>query len=85
LLTYTACGFFRLPWLPFCAWVVLAVTVWTVGLMGLGALLGAPLEAAFGIPAPLAVAIPIVVLALGLSLWPRAARPVAAADVREVS
>ncbi|MCB0060273.1 MAG: anion permease, partial [Caldilineaceae bacterium] len=60
----TACGFFRLPWLPFCAWVVLAVTVWTVGLMGLGALLGAPLEAAFGIPAPLAVAIPIVVLAL---------------------
>lgn len=85
LLTYTACGFFRLPWLPFCAWVVLAVAVWTVGLMGLGALLGAPLEAAFGIPAPLAVAIPIVVLALGLSLWPRAARPVAAADVGEVS
>jgi membrane protein DedA with SNARE-associated domain len=85
LLTYTACGFFRLPLLPFCAWVVLAVAVWTVGLMGLGALLGGPLEAALGIPAPLAVAIPIVVLALGLSLWPRGARPVAASDVRESS
>jgi membrane protein DedA with SNARE-associated domain len=85
LLTYTACGFFRLPLLPFCAWVVLAVSVWTVGLMGLGALLGGPLEAALGIPAPLAVAIPIVVLALGLSLWPRLARPVAPTDVRELS
>jgi membrane protein DedA with SNARE-associated domain len=83
LLTYTACGFFRLPLLPFCAWVVLAVAVWTVGLMGLGALLGGPLEAALGIPAPLAVAIPIVVLALGLSLWPRAARPVAVPPVGE--
>jgi membrane protein DedA with SNARE-associated domain len=84
LLTYTACGFYRLPLLPFCAWVVLAVTVWTVGLMGLGALLGAPLEAALGIPAPLAVAIPIVVLALGLSMLPRRVAPMAAHGAREV-
>ncbi len=84
LLTYTACGFFRLPLLPFCAWVMLAVTVWTVGLMGLGALLGASLEAALGIPAPLAVAIPIVVLALGLSMLPRRVVPLATPDAREV-
>lgn len=84
LLTYTACGFFRLPLLPFCAWVLLAVTVWTVGLMGLGALLGAPLEAALGIPAPLAVAIPIIGLALGLSLLPRRVPPMAAPGVRDV-
>ncbi|MEP6970964.1 MAG: VTT domain-containing protein [Betaproteobacteria bacterium] len=85
LLTYTACGFFRLPLAPFCAWVVLAVAVWTVGLMGMGALLGAPLEAAFGIPAPLAVAIPIVVLALGLSLIRRPNGPSTASEVTEAS
>ncbi len=83
-LTYTACGFFRLPLLPFCAWVVVAVTVWTVGLMGLGALLGASLETALGIPAPLAVAIPIVVLALGLSVLPRRqVEPLPSPDARE--
>ena len=84
LLTYTACGFFRLPLLTFCAWVVLAVTVWTVGLMGLGVLLGAPLEAALGIPAPLAVAIPIIVLALGLSMLPRRVAPTAAPGAKEM-
>ena len=26
-ITYTACGFFRLPWWPFCLGVVLAVTL----------------------------------------------------------
>jgi len=85
LLTYTACGFFRLPLAPFCAWVVLGVAVWTAGLMGLGALLGAPLEAAFGIPAPVAVAIPIVVLALGLSLIRRRDAAPDAAEIKGVS
>lgn len=86
LVTYTACGFFRLPLAPFCAWVALAVTVWTVGLMGVGALLGGPLEKALGIPAPVAVAIPITVLALGLSLVGRKpAAVLAARGAKEVT
>lgn len=76
LVTYTACGFYRLPWWRFCAWVALAVAAWTVGLMGLGAWLGGPLGAALGLPAPVAVAIPIVVLAVALSLVHRPGAPV---------
>ena len=34
LVTYTACGFVRVPLLPFTAWVLLAVTLWTAGLYG---------------------------------------------------
>ncbi len=71
LLTYTACGFFRLPFGPFVAWVLLAVSLWTVGLMWLGAALGLALSDALGIPAPLAVGLLIVLLALGLSLLRR--------------
>ena len=85
LVTYTACGFFRLPLAPFCFWVALAVTVWTVGLMGAGAVLGGPLEQALGIPAPVSVAIPIIVLALGLSLVRRPAASLAANAAKEVS
>lgn len=52
-----------------------AVTLWTAGLLWLGAVLGAVLGAALtralGIPAPLAVALPIVALALVLALWSR--------------
>ena len=65
--TYTACGLFGLPFWPFCAWVLLAVVLWTAGLLGLAALFGAALAALLGIPAPVAVALPIVVLALVLS------------------
>lgn len=68
LVTYTACGFFRLPIWPFIAWVLLAVTLWTVGLMWFGAALGGMLGAALGIPAPLAVGVLIFVLALALTL-----------------
>ncbi len=82
LITYTACGFFRLPWWPFCAWVALAVAVWTVGLMAFGAWLGGPLGAALGLPAPVAVAIPILILALGLSLIRRPGTSVGRADVK---
>ncbi len=71
LVTYTACGFYRLPFWPFCAWVVLAVAVWTAGLMWLSSVLGAAISAALGIPPALAVALPIVLLALALMLWRR--------------
>ena len=74
LVTYTACGFYRLPFVPFCLWVVLAVLVWTGGLMWLSATIGSALSAALGIPPALAVALPIVLLALVLMVWNRAPR-----------
>ncbi len=68
LATYTACGFVRVPILPFTAWVLLAVTLWTVGLYGLSAAIGQALARHLGLPPPLAVAIPILVLAAAVPL-----------------
>jgi membrane protein DedA with SNARE-associated domain len=83
LVTYTACGFYRLPFALFCIWVVLAVAVWTGGLMGLSAWIGTALRQALGIPPALAVALPIVLLALVLMLWRRGERkPVSAGAKR---
>lgn len=81
LVTYTACGFYRLPFVPFCLWVLLAVTVWTAGLMWLSAMIGAALSQALGIPPALAVALPIVLLALVLMFWRRGARVPVAREV----
>ena len=67
-ITYTACGFLQVPLLPFCIWVLFAVTLWTLGLYGLSILIGERLTNTFGLPAPLAVAIPILVIALALPL-----------------
>lgn len=64
LLTYTACGFVRVDLPRFVGWVMLAVTVWTLGLFWLSAAIGTALTTALGIPAPIAVAIPIVVVAI---------------------
>lgn len=69
LVTYTACGWLRLPLLRFGAWVLLAVVLWTAGLYVFGAALGDALVRAWGLPAPLAVALPIVALALLFPLW----------------
>jgi membrane protein DedA with SNARE-associated domain len=69
LVTYTASGFLRVPLLPFAAWVVLAVTLWTVGLYGLSVAIGHALAEHLGLPPPVAVAIPILVLAAALPLW----------------
>lgn len=66
LFTYTACGWLRVPLLPFTAWVLLAVALWTAGLYALSAAVGEALMRAWGLPAPLAVALPIVVLALAV-------------------
>jgi membrane protein DedA with SNARE-associated domain len=73
LATYTACGFVRVPLLPFTLWVGVAVTLWTVGLYGLSAAIGHELTERFGLPPALAVALPIAVLALAVPLW-RSAR-----------
>lgn len=68
LVTYTACGLFQLPLGPFCAWVAVAVAAWTAGLLWLSVVVGSALAAVLGIPAPVAVAIPVVALALLLAV-----------------
>lgn len=73
LVTYTTFGFYRLPFMAFCLWVVLAVAAWTGGLMGLSAWIGGALGRALGIAPALAVALPIALLALVLMFWRRGA------------
>lgn len=69
LVTYTACGWLRIPLLPFTAWVLLAVALWTAGLLAFGAAAGSALMRWLPLPAPLAVALPLVVLALAVPVW----------------
>lgn len=69
--TYTACGFLRVPFTLFTAWVLLAVTLWTVALYGLSFAVGAALAKQLGLPLPVAVALPILVLAAAVPLWRR--------------
>ncbi len=73
LVTYTACGFVRVPLPAFCAWVLVAVALWTLGLYGLSVAVGHALAEHLGLPAPVAVALPILALAAAVPLW-RAAR-----------
>jgi membrane protein DedA with SNARE-associated domain len=74
LATYTACGYLAAPLAAFAAWVTLAVAIWTVGLFLLSAAAGQVLASALGLPPALAVAIPIVLLALLPPLWRRRRR-----------
>lgn len=83
LVTYTAIGFYRLPFVLFCAWVVAAVAVWTAGLMGLSAWIGDALSQALGMPPALAVALPIAVLVLVLMFWRRTERATAVRGVED--
>lgn len=69
LLTYTACGFVRVPLLQFSMWVVLAVTLWTTGLYVLSFSVGHAIAETTGLAPALAVALPILVLALVLPVW----------------
>ena len=68
LLTYTTCGFVRVPLLPFTAWVLVAVSLWTVGLYALSVAIGQALARTLGLPPALAVALPILALALAVPL-----------------
>ena len=68
LLTYTTCGFVRIPLLPFMAWVLVAVTLWTVGLYALSVAIGQTLAHTLGLPLAVAVALPILALALAFPL-----------------
>ncbi len=68
LLTYTACGFTRTPLAPFTIFVCLNVVVWTGSLFWLSATTGHALASLLGIPASIAVTIPILLLALAFPL-----------------
>lgn len=63
LATYSACGFLRVPLLPFTAWVAAAVLLWTAGLYAASVALGRALAHALGVPPAVAVALPIIALA----------------------
>ena len=68
LATYTTSGFVRVPLVPFIAWVVVAVTLWTIGLYAFSAALGQALAEHLGLPPPVAVALPILLIALAIPL-----------------
>jgi membrane protein DedA with SNARE-associated domain len=68
LVTYTLCGFARVPLLAFCLWVSLAVALWTAGLFWLGAFAGHALAQTLHLPQPVAVALPIIAVALCVPL-----------------
>lgn len=78
LLTYTTSGFVGVPFWPFTAWVMVAVTLWTVGLYVLSAAIGHALATTLGLPPAVAVALPVVALALAVPLWRRWRRPASA-------
>jgi membrane protein DedA with SNARE-associated domain len=65
---YTACGFLRVPPAPFTAWVLASVALWTLALYALGIALGPALSQRLGLPPALAVAVPIFVLVLALTV-----------------
>lgn len=71
LVTYTTCGFVRVPLAAFTAWVGVAVALWTLGLYALSAAIGQALATHLGVPPALAVALPILVLAAALPLLRR--------------
>lgn len=66
--TYSACGFVRVPLLPFAAWVAVAVTLWTAGLYAVSVAVGQSLAHTLGLPPAVAVALPIVALAASVPL-----------------
>jgi len=66
LVTYTACGLLRVPFVPFGGWVLLAVSLWTAGLYALSAAAGQAITHAFGVAPAIAVAIPLAGLALAI-------------------
>lgn len=72
LLTYTTCGFVRVPLLVFTAWVLVAVTLWTAGLYAVSVAIGRSLAHTLGVPPAVAVALPIVALALAVPLLRKA-------------
>lgn len=71
LLTYTAAGFVRVDFIAFTSWVVIAVSAWTLGLFALSSAVGQWLAVRLAVPAPLAVALPVIAFALSVPLLQR--------------
>ncbi len=69
LVTYTVAGFVRVPFMPFCGWVLFAVLLWTGGLYLFSVAIGHALAVAMGIPLALAAALPILLFALAIPIW----------------
>jgi membrane protein DedA with SNARE-associated domain len=80
LVTYTACGFLGVPFIRFAAWVVVAVSLWTVGLYAVSVAIGHALAEHLGLPPAIAVALPILVLALAIPVWRAVRRRVSRRD-----
>jgi membrane protein DedA with SNARE-associated domain len=68
LVTYTACGFVRVPFAAFSAWVIAAVALWTAGLYAISFSVGDALAQHLGVPPPVAVALPIIALVAAFPL-----------------
>lgn len=68
LVTYTACGFVRVPFASFGACVAFAVALWTAGLYGISFAIGDALTRHLGIAPTVAVALPIVAIAAAYPL-----------------
>jgi membrane protein DedA with SNARE-associated domain len=74
LATYTACGFVRVGVLPFTAWVLVTVALWTAGLYAVSAAVGEALARWLGVPPAIAVTVPIALLAAAVPLLRQARR-----------
>lgn len=64
LVTYTAAGYLRIPFLRFSTWVLLTVSLWTLSVFTLSALFGEQLAQYLGAPAPLVVGLLVIALVL---------------------
>ena len=64
LLTYVYCGFVKVPFIKFAAWVSLAVIVWTASLYVFSLSIGEAIAKMFHIPLSIAVIIPVLVFAV---------------------
>lgn len=68
LVTYTTCGFLRVPVLPFVVWAIVSVSLWTCTLYALSAAIGTSIADNLGVPPALAAALPVLVLAAAVPL-----------------
>jgi membrane protein DedA with SNARE-associated domain len=73
LLTYTAAGFLDISRSRFTVWVLLAVSLWTVGVFAVSVAIGSWLASVSGLSPAVAVAIPIIVFSI-IVILVRAAR-----------
>jgi membrane protein DedA with SNARE-associated domain len=67
--TYTVCGFAKVPPVKFTLAVVAAVAFWTAGLFWLSASIGGVIAEQLNVSPPVAVALPVVAFALALPLF----------------